>query len=81
MSLFSCQATIRLASEALDHNLKLTPRLALGAHLLMCPPCARLHRQLRFLRDAARRLDAGAPAGLSPEARRRIQRAIEQHQS
>ena len=87
MSLFSCRDTVRLASESLDRDLSLTEGLALRVHLLMCPPCARFRRHLQFLRDAARRLqDQGAcangeQAGLSPEARERMERALEQHPS
>ena len=83
MSLFSCKDTVRLASQALDRDLTVGQRLALRAHLLMCPPCARFHQQLAFLRQAARGLEDPAKAGdvtqdnLSPEARDRMQRALE----
>jgi hypothetical protein len=87
MSMFSCKDTVHLASESLDRNLRLRQRLALRIHLLMCPPCARLRRHLLFLRDAARRLQGeadrgdGDQAGLSPEARERIKRALEPNHS
>ena len=57
-------------------------RLALRFHLLMCPNCARFRRHLRFLHDAAGRLadqaarSDGGHAGLSAEARERIERAL-----
>lgn len=84
MSLFSCRDTVRLASEALDHDLTIGQRLAGRIHWLMCPFCARFRQHLDFLRDAARRFEGQATGGdvdqanLSPEARARIQRALEQ---
>jgi hypothetical protein len=82
MSLFSCRDTARLTSASLDGPLPLRRRLALRAHLWLCRGCARYYRHLRFLHDAAPRLAAQAargklgPAGLSPEARARIKRAL-----
>jgi hypothetical protein len=87
MSVFSCKDTVRLASESLDRELPVMKRLSLGAHLLMCPPCGRLRRYLLILRGAARRLEELAvrgdeeQAGLSPEARDRMKRALEQSTS
>jgi hypothetical protein len=87
MSLFSCKDTVRLASEALDRDLRLRQRLALRIHFCMCPPCARLRRHLLFLRDAARRLQEeadrgnGNQTGLSPEARERVKRALKPNYS
>jgi anti-sigma factor RsiW len=84
MSVFSCNDTGRLASAALDGDLTVAQALALHTHLLMCPTCARFHRNLEFLRAAARRLtdpaaDGGAEqARLSAAARDRLQRAIDQ---
>jgi hypothetical protein len=84
MTLFSCKDTARLASEALDGNLTLAQRLSLHVHLLMCPSCARFHQHLAVLGDAARLLDDQAAGGdvgqanLSPEARDRLRRALEQ---
>jgi Putative zinc-finger len=87
MSLFSCRDTVCLASESLDRDLPLRPRLALRVHLLMCRNCARFHRHLLFLHLAARRLADQAArgdvdqAGLSAEARDRMKRALEQNHS
>jgi hypothetical protein len=84
MSVFSCKDTARLASESLDRDLTLGQRLAVRFHVLLCPPCARFRQHLDFLRDAARRLTVGLPgedleqATLSPEARARMQQALEQ---
>jgi hypothetical protein len=85
--MFSCKDTVHLASESLDRDLPLRQRLALRIHWFMCPPCARMRRRLLFLRDAARRLEDeadrgdGEQAGLSPEARERIKRALEPNHS
>jgi Putative zinc-finger len=84
MSLFSCKDTVSLASAALDRELTIGQRVALRVHLLMCPCCTRFHQHLEFLRNAARRLEGQATAGdveqtnLSPQARDRMQRALEQ---
>jgi len=79
MSLLSCKDTVRLASEALDRHLTIGNRLALRVHLLMCRACGRFRQQLRFLSDAAHRLEAvDGQAILTPKARDRLQRALEQ---
>ena len=84
MSLVSCRDTVRLMSESLDRGLALGQRLAVRLHLLLCPMCSRFRRQLLFLHRAAGKFEekgaedatAGSPV-LSPEARTRIQRAME----
>ena len=87
MSVFSCKDNVLLASEALDRNLPLGKRLALWGHLLICSTCRRFQRCLRILRDAGRAFDnyaakdEGIQAGLSAEARERIQEAIEKNNS
>lgn len=83
MSLFSCRDTVRLMSESLDRGLALGQRLAVRLHLLLCPMCSRFRRQLLFLHRAAGKFeekgaeDAAVSPVLSPEARTRIQRALE----
>lgn len=84
MSVFSCKDMVRLASAALDRALTVGQRLALHTHLLMCSACTRFRKHLQFLRAAASILEDPSACGgveratLSPEARDRIQRALDQ---
>ncbi len=84
MNVLRCNEIARLVSEALDRALPFGQRLSVGLHLLMCRPCARFRRQVRFLCAAAHRFPEGGEGGglpldvgLSPEARARIKRALE----
>jgi hypothetical protein len=85
VSLFSCKEMVRLASDAFDRDLTLGQRVALYTHLAMCRACARFRKHLRFLHNAAGRLDdldAGDAvdlAVLSDAARERMQRALERY--
>lgn len=77
----SCRYASRLQSRALDESLPLAQRFGLRLHLLLCKWCRRYGRQIRFLRQAARRQASGevletSRPGLSPEARNRIRQAI-----
>jgi hypothetical protein len=81
--MLSCKDVARLVSEALERDLGLRQRWAMGFHLLLCSHCARFRRQLRLLGDMARRfaeadLDTVLPADvvLSSEARERIKRDL-----
>lgn len=80
----NCREASRLGSESLDRTLRTRERVALGAHLGLCRSCRRFGAQLHAL-DAALReagLGPGAPAEavreLPPEARERIQRALQE---
>ncbi len=82
--MLSCNEVSRLVSESLDRDLSLGQRLSVRLHLLMCTLCARSRRQIMLLRDVADSYgDASeadrdpTPAGLSAEARERIQQALE----
>jgi hypothetical protein len=84
VSLFSCKDTVRLLSQSLDRGLSLGQRLVVRLHLLLCPMCSRFRRQLLFLHRAAgtfeekRRHDVETSAlTLSPEAKERMERALE----
>ncbi|OGA00998.1 MAG: hypothetical protein A3H35_01720 [Betaproteobacteria bacterium RIFCSPLOWO2_02_FULL_62_17] len=56
MGLFSltCKQASRLQSQALDRELRLSERLALGFHLGLCDACRKISMQMDFLRRAAR---------------------------
>ena len=79
-----CEAASELASREMDGPLSRLEGLALWGHLLACASCRRFRRQIRLLRTASRLRDR-SPSGhptdddiLSPEARQRIVRAIEE---
>lgn len=80
-----CADASELASRELDEPLSLLESLALRGHLLACSSCRRFGRQLRWIRTAARLRDRSPAVGprpgddaLSPEARERILRAIDE---
>jgi hypothetical protein len=54
-----CRAAHRLISEGMDRPLETGERLRLSLHLSMCSTCARIERQMDFLRQALRRLGQG----------------------
>jgi len=73
--MLSCRKMTQLISKALDGPLSLLQRLALGIHLLGCPPCRRFRRAVQWLHAAL--ASAPSDANLSSQARDRIRRALE----
>lgn len=80
-----CREVSKLVSESLDRRIPLRTRLQVWLHLAMCRLCWGFARQLRLLRRAAhdhpeRLLPDGfdRASKLSPQARERIQAALEQ---
>jgi hypothetical protein len=73
--MFNCQHMSRLISEGLDRPLSFWERIRLAIHVLGCPPCARFRRAVRWLHGALP--SAHADTRLSPRARERIRRALE----
>jgi Putative zinc-finger len=73
--MFSCRHATRLISDQMDRPLRWFERLGLRVHLLGCEPCCRFRRAVRWLHRGL----ASAPAdgALRPEARERIQLALE----
>ena len=78
-----CVEIVHLVSQSLDRDLPLGERLAVRIHMLYCTACCRFRRQMRILREALRRYTERAelgevvfPSSLSPDARRRIKRAL-----
>lgn len=65
--MLTCKEASQLVSGTLDRRLRLTERLALRVHLLICDACARFAMQARFLRRAAR--VAGDDGRMLPEIR------------
>jgi Putative zinc-finger len=86
--MLTCQDMSRLLSDAMDRTLPLHMRVRMRAHLWICALCERYKQQLTLLRDVLRkngtRLNDDARAEnprLSPEAKARIQRALDSHRS
>ena len=52
----SCKEASRLLSQAEDRRLGWGERLKLRAHLALCDFCTRFEQQLKFMREAMRRL-------------------------
>ena len=52
----TCKEATHLVSQGLDRDLGLMERVRLRLHLLICDGCSNFSRQVRFLRDAVRRL-------------------------
>ena len=52
----SCKEASRLLSQAQDRRLGWLEWLKLRAHLALCDFCSRFDDQLRFMREAMRRL-------------------------
>lgn len=50
-----CKDVSRLLSQAQDGTLPLVQRWKVQAHLRICAACANVERQMRFMREAARR--------------------------
>ncbi len=81
--LLRCEEADRLLSDETVRSLRWWERTALEAHVLGCRACRRSRQQMRILQQAMRRyrqcLEAEGtlmPDSLSPEARRRIQQAL-----
>lgn len=75
----TCRETTKLASRAMDERLPLSSRMALRLHLAICENCARFNRQLQDMRRLFRE-ETAAPddaAGLTPEARLRIETELQ----
>ncbi|WKJ90275.1 zf-HC2 domain-containing protein [Methylomonas montana] len=64
----SCREITALVSQALDKPLRLTERLAVAVHLLMCSRCRNFQSQTRFIRKAARRYVDDLPTRLDKKS-------------
>jgi len=83
--MLNCKAASRLVSEGQERYLSLWERLNLRLHLWMCVNCRRFEQQIIYLRKALPKLwaDADITGGqqLSPEARERIRRVVNDYSS
>ena len=81
--ILNCQETAQLLSDSLDRRLSVYARIRLYAHLRVCRLCQAYKHQLQLVRDLFKKnptepvdSEDSVPSGLSPEAKRRIVRAI-----
>ncbi len=82
--MLSCKDTAILLSQDMDGELPLGKWLGLRMHMLMCGSCARIKKQLLFLKEALGRLgdgDAPVPLGdsdarLSDDVREKIRASM-----
>jgi len=80
----TCKRIAKLLSEQLDHELPLSRRLMIRAHLSWCIFCRRLSKHLILMRklceEASEASISGKPllvdAELSPEAKARMQKLL-----
>ena len=86
--MMSCKEVSRLLSESMERKLSFWERIGLWFHLSMCKLCKGFSKDLQQLREAARRHaedvenDTGdSDAVLSSEARERMKRELESHDS
>ena len=77
--MLTCRDATELASRAMDQRLPLSNRMALRLHLAICKNCTRFNRQLQEMRRLFREETAASDdaAGLAPEARQRIESALQ----
>ena len=82
----NCREVSRMVSESMDVRLPFSRRMSMWVHLMMCRYCYRFRRQILFLRkmsridaeDAVDTLD-GQDAALSPSARERLKKIVEEN--
>jgi len=72
-----CRKASELMSRGMDEPLSWWCRLLLGIHFLYCTACRRFSDHLKVLRGASRSSLADGDETLSPEARERINKAVE----
>jgi len=77
----TCEDTSPLISESMDHDLPLTKRMRLWAHLAICGMCKNCMAQMNTIRSLARSLgkedsDVASSKGLSMEAKEKIKQAM-----
>jgi len=81
--MLNCRQASRLVSEGQDRTLSWRERWGLRMHLWMCSNCRRFERQIRLMRRAFSMLsrraeDDSASGALSPDARERIRKHMDE---
>lgn len=82
--MLTCKQASEIISQSYDRRLSWRERLSLRLHLLICDACTNFAKQMRFLRQAARRFvqgqtEADEQVRLSTEAVDRIKRELDRH--
>ncbi len=79
----TCEQASGAITASFDRPLPTLTRAGLRVHLLFCTPCRRYRHQVTRAHDACRGLfsgdDPGPAAELHPEARARIDAALDDH--
>ena len=77
----NCREASRLQSDALDRPLSFHKQIGLRIHLVLCQWCRRYGKQILLLRQAVRaqpdKVNDATPSALSPEARARFKRVLQ----
>ena len=72
-----CEQSSHLVSESLDRDLTPVERWAVRLHRVGCWSCRRFGKQIRLIRETAKRSGTSVEnSKLSPEAHQRIRNAI-----
>ena len=81
-----CSEISQRTSMGLDTTLPRSHRVAIGLHYIYCTACRRYRRQIKFIRQALKRLDADAlpdesltELSLPAASRDRLKRFIDDH--
>jgi hypothetical protein len=78
--MLTCKEASRLLSQSQDQPLSRLKRMELRLHVWLCRHCGNFEKQLKFLRQSARRLAGDDPlkdrVRLDEAARERIKKAL-----
>ena len=81
-AMLSCEEAGRLTSDSLDEPLTFRQKISLYLHLRLCRWCRRNAEQLARIRQVLASEETGEPdsfeTALSEEARRRLQKALDE---
>ena len=58
--MLNCHDATQLCSDEQDRELTMGERMGLGMHTMMCKGCNNYRKQMKFLRQAAKRYAEGA---------------------
>lgn len=77
----SCRDISQLISDGMDRKLPLRKRLSIRLHVSMCGLCRRYEKQLHLLREGTHHYadpdENEVEKSLSPEAKEKLQKALE----
>jgi predicted anti-sigma-YlaC factor YlaD len=87
LAMISCRHASELMSQQLDRKLKLSEKLRLQAHLMICKSCPKTLQQFEILREAGKRYAKHQETSqeqdltLSADSRQRILHKLQEQQS